>query len=277
MNQIVTAGFDYAPYTQKFVKASKTRAKKIRDLDGAAGKNFFDIGRELKSQRDAFGSERKRHGLTGTGTWTSWVQIELGWKSRSFANRIIQVYEGVITRDGDQWSPSMTFSMMRLLVAKSTPKELVAEVVELAKQGKLPKVSDVAKKKKVMAGIARPTPKEAKAQAKATGAAILASDDRYYTPIDEKDLEAYEKRRDNTYSVIEAIEEIIKVTGINPSEWILDAEPRWLTDLKLGDIEVVGSWLEQLRKDFKVHKKIIDNEVVKNGNQESKEGNNAGA
>jgi len=41
----------------------------------------------------------------------------LGWKSRSFANRVIQVYEGVMARGGDQWSPGLTFHMMKLLAA----------------------------------------------------------------------------------------------------------------------------------------------------------------
>ena len=54
----------------------------------------------------------------------------LGWKDRKHANRIIQVYEGVIARGGDHWSPGMTFSMMRLLAAKNTPQQLVDEVID---------------------------------------------------------------------------------------------------------------------------------------------------
>ena len=258
MNKVVTAGFDYSPYSQRFVKASKDRAKEIRDYDVAAGANIIAMGGLLKKQRDAFGSVVNRKQARGTDTWTSWLQAELGWHSRSHANRVIQVYERF---DGVGPTPSMTYDMMRLLAAKSTPQQLVDEVLELAKQGKLPKVKKVAAtKKKMMDPNPLLTPTEAKKLAKADGAAVMASDGRYYKPMDEQDIEAYEERRARTFAAHDAIEAINGI-GLTPGELLAEAEPRWLGLLELGKIEAAGSWLEQLRKDFKVRQRIIDNEA----------------
>ncbi len=275
MNKIVTTGFDYAPYSQRFVKASKARARKIRDHDRVAGNSIISMGGELKEQREAFGNLAQRvHTPKGVDTWAAWCQAELGF-DKDNASRIIQMYEKLTT--GAAPVVGLGHDIVKILSAKNTPQQLVDEVLKLAKEGKLPKkIKDAikvvrAKKKKMVSSDPLPTPKEAKAQAKATGAVVLGSDDKFYTPLDEKDIEDYEQRRDRTYTVIDAIKAIVANT-IPSGDWLDGAEKRWLDDLDLGDIEFAGAWLEQLRKDYKVYRKIIDNSEAENGNQESKAG-----
>lgn len=271
MNEIVTAGFDYSSFSQRFVRAAKVRAKKIRDHDRVAGDSVIAMSGELKDQRDAFGSYAEKSGMRGRDTWGAWLQAELGM-DRGHANRIIQMGEKV---RGGAAASRLGHDIVKILSAKNTPQQLVDEVLKLAEEGKLPKNIKARievvrkKKKKLVSGDTRPTPKEAKQQAKASGAVVLASDDRYYTPMDEKDLEDYNERRDRTFTVMEAIEIIAKIS-LDPGKWLDDAEKRWLSGLNLADIEFAGTWLGQLAKDYKVRKKIIDNIEADHGNQESK-------
>ncbi len=255
---IAIQGFDYSPYSQKFVKQSKSRAKKIRGYDAEAGRNLIEQGGLLKEQRGAFGNEVDRKQARGADTWGAWVLSELGWHikyGRDHANRLIQIHERF---DTVATTVSLGHEMMKVLSAKSTPDELVAEVIDLAERGKLPTVKSVRDKKKALVADPRPTPTEAKRIAKETRAVVLGSDDRYYTPMEEEDLADYDERMNRSYAVVEAIEEIA-TTVVTPGEWINNAESQWLDELSIGSIEVAISWLNILLNDYKSHRKVIEN------------------
>lgn len=251
---VAARGFDYSPFSQKFIRESKKRAEKVREYDAEAGRSLIEMGGILKKQRDAFGSEIDREQARGADTWGAWCQAELGWGSRHYANQLIRIHEkfaGIVP------IPALGHEMLKLLSAKSTPQELVEQVVDLANKGELPTVKKARDRKNEMAGDPLPTPSEAKQIAKDTGAVVLGSDDRYYTPMEETDLAEYQDRRDETYTTIEAVQKLATLSR-PAKEWIERAEPRWFIDFEIGDIEAALKWLTACFSEYKSYEKVID-------------------
>lgn len=255
---IAITEFDYSPYSQRFIRDSKCRAEKIRQSDAEAGRNLIEMGGVLEKQRDAFGSEIEREQARGVDTWGAWCQAELGWGSRHYANQLIRIHEkfaGIVP------IPALGHEMLKLLSAKSTPQELVTQVLELAEKGELPTVKKVRDRKKGMVADPRPTPTEAKQLAKETGAVVLASDDRYYTPMEEADLADYHMRRGRTYSAIDAVK-VLATSPCHAKEWVKGAESYWFIDFEIGEIEAALKWLTALFSEYKSHLKVIDAQTV---------------
>ena len=95
-----------------------------------------------------------------------------------------------------------------------------------------------------------PSPARAKKMAEATGRVVAGSDGRYHTPMPDDEVREYEKRRNRTYSVIDAINGIAAHSGMTPEDWLQGADAHWLTDLTLSDIENAAEWLKGLAATF---------------------------
>ena len=89
----------------------------------------------------------------------------------------------------DLKSTALGLGHLKVLATKSTPPELRAEVIEMSKKGETPTVHEIEAMKKRAVGDTRPTPTEAKAQAKATGEVVEGSDNKLYTPMPEDQIE----------------------------------------------------------------------------------------
>lgn len=249
---VTAPGFDYDGLPQPFVAASRKRAEAIKQADADTGKNLFEMGRLLKEQRDAFGSLADKSQARGTDTWDAWVKGELGW-ARNTANRLIQVTE---VFGGAGSAPPLSYQMMKLL-ASGTGAKLREQVLTMAQEGKTPTLQQVQQMKKDVAGDDRPTPTEAKARAKATGEVVVGSDNKYYTPLEEAEVEAYTERRRRTYAVLDAVKLFADMT-VTPTQWLGEAERHQLIDLNLGSIEVARDWLVQFAEEYRQKEGIID-------------------
>lgn len=249
-------GFDYTGFQPAFVKASQARAAQIHELETATTRNVIEIGKTLKEQRDAFGSHVEKSQMRGGDTWSAWVQAELGWRSgRDHANRFIQIYErfGV----GESSTPPLGYEIMKMLATRSTPQELVDQVVDLARNGNLPTIKQVRNMKKEAANVEKPTPTEAKERAQATGEVVEASDGKYYTPLTDDEREKLTGATNETYDVIDAVHEL-STLSTPPADWLGNAAEHQLIDLDLGSIEAAIEWLKGLSAAYRKKGKVID-------------------
>lgn len=251
---VTAPGFDYDGLPQKFVAASRKRAEAIKQIDNDAGNSVLKMGKLLLEQRDAFGTLAEKSQARGGDTWDAWVKAELGWKSgRTHANSLVRMFQ--VFGESDTFSP-LGFEMMRQLSTK-TAEPIRERVIEMVRRGEAPTHDQVAQMKKEAAGDERPTPTEAKAKAKETGEVVVGSDNRYYTPLEEAEAEAYAKKRDRTYDVLDAVK-LFADMPVTPTQWLADTERHQLIDLNLGSIETARDWLAQLAEEYREKESIID-------------------
>ena len=122
-------GFDYGAMELPERSAMQLSADRIRERLSSIHRDFLAIGAELMRVK-----ERVPH-----GTFTAWVEAELGMTPRSAQNymaaaALVQSMPEPARETVSLLPPTTLYK----LAAPSTPKEVVAEVVQAAEAGALP-------------------------------------------------------------------------------------------------------------------------------------------
>ena len=108
-----------------------------------------------------------------------------------------------------------------------------------------------------------PSPSEARQVARATNRLVAASDGNLYSGSTEEEGDDYNRRRDQTYSVIDSINVIVE-SGVSPKQWVDEAKDHWLNRFEFGRIVCAVAWLTELRAEMIRQKKVFDCEGVTN-------------
>ena len=109
-----------------------------------------------------------------------------------------------------------------------------------------------------------PPPKEARDIARATSRMVAASDGRLYSGSTDEEGAEYTRRREQTYSVIDAIDAIVD-SGLTPQDWCAQVKPHWLNRFEYGRIETATKWLDRLRLAFMRQRLVHDCEGEADG------------
>ena len=111
-----------------------------------------------------------------------------------------------------------------------------------------------------------PSPKEARSIARATSCLVLASDDHYYSGATEEEGAEHVRLREQTYSVIDAIDAIVGV-GVSPKQWCEEVKSHWVVRLEFGRLETATHWLAELGPELIRQKLLFDCEVKADGEE----------
>ena len=91
-----------------------------------------------------------------------------------------------------------------------------------------------------------PTPEKANDLARMNGILVKASDGRMYSGATEQETADFAKKREQTYALVDAINEIAD-NPVTPQEWVTDAEDYMLHSFRLGSIDEAVRYLTELR------------------------------
>ena len=239
------AGFDYTQVSAKQATALRRGADELRDLDWAAGKSVLEMGRLLAILRENF---PPKQAPAGKESWGVWLENELGWSKR-YALSLIQVYKKLHARPG---AHLISFKVLQYLVRNTTPEALTDEVLGRAEQGEVMGRGAVEKLRQEKYRREPPLPSKEKANviARETGKAVAASDGRIYSGRSDAEADAYQDRRNQVYTIIDAIGQLYGVAAtMSAADWLESAEAWWLTDLGEFDLEQTINWLTALRSE----------------------------
>jgi hypothetical protein len=223
--------FDYSVFDSETASNLRAQANRIRKRIGKATQDLIDIGRDLLAA--------KKH-LLDHGEFIKWVEFEVG-----IVRRTAQAYMA-IAKLADEKGAAIALlppTTAHRLAAKSTPSEVVSEVVAKAQSGAV--VPD----RRVSEMIS-----EAKSQKKraeypeGNGFHRIEQHPRYREPH-EASPEAEQVRQDREKMTAEAAEMLFTSLGPKGVELVIKAfaEEEWPWDL-----------LSELRKGVLLRKKTAD-------------------
>lgn len=223
--------FDYSVFDVETASNLRAQANRIRKRIGKATQDLIDIGRDLLAA--------KKH-LLDHGEFIKWVEFEVG-----IVRRTAQAYMA-IAKLADEKGAAIALlppTTAHRLAAKSTPSEVVSEVVAKAQSG------DVVPDRRVSEMIS-----EAKSQKKraeypvGNGFHRIEQHPRYRGP-QEAPPEAEQARQDREKMTAEAAEMLFASLGPKGVELVIKAfaEEEWPWDL-----------LSELRKGILLRKKADD-------------------
>jgi hypothetical protein len=207
--------FDYSAFDAETASNLRAQANRIRKRIGKATQDLIDIGRDLLAA--------KKH-LLDHGEFIKWVEFEVG-----IVRRTAQAYMA-IAKLADEKGAAIALlppTTAHRLAAKSTPSEVVSEVVAKAQSG------DVVPDRTVSEMIS-----EAKSQRKqaehpeGNGFHRIKQYQRYREPQQTRP-EAEQARHDREKMTVEAAEMLFKSLGPDGVELVIKAfaEEEWPWDL----------------------------------------------
>ena len=223
---VVPNPFDYSAFDDETASSLRAQAKRIRKRIGKTTQDLIDIGRDLLAA--------KRH-LLDHGEFIEWVETEVG-----IVRRTAQAYMAVAKLAEEKGAAIALLppTTAHRLAAKSTPSEVVSEVVATAQSG------DVVPDRTVSEMIS-----EAKTQQRRTEK--LKSNGfrrvKQYSPRREEEAEVARQQREKMTTG--AAEMLFKSLGADGVELVIKAfaEEEWPWDL-----------LSELRKRIRIRKKDAD-------------------
>jgi Protein of unknown function (DUF3102) len=227
--------FDYSAFDVETASNLRAQANRIRKRIGKATQDLIDIGRDLLAA--------KKH-LLDHGEFVKWVESEVG-----IVRRTAQAYMA-IAKLADEKGAAIALlppTTAHRLAAKSTPSEIVSEVVAKAQSG------DVVPDRRVSEMIS-----EAKSQKRRTehpegnGFHRVEQYHRHREPQEARQ-EADQARQHREKMTAEAADMLFKSLGADGVELVIAAfaEEEWPWDL-----------LSELRKGILLRKKVADGETA---------------
>lgn len=225
---VIPNPFDYSAFDAETASNLRAQANRIRKRIGKATQDLIDIGRDLLAA--------KKH-LLDHGEFIKWVESEVG-----IVRRTAQAYMA-IAKLADEKGAAIALlppTTAHRLAAKSTPSEVVREVVAKAQSG------DVLPDRRVSEMIS-----EAKSQKRRTehpegnGVHRVKQYQRYREPQEDRQ-EAAQARQHREKITAEAADMLFKSLGADGVELVIKAfaEEEWPWDL-----------LSELRKGILLRKK----------------------
>jgi hypothetical protein len=232
---VIPDPFDYSTLDAETASNLRAQANRIRKHIGKATQDLIDIGRDLLAA--------KKH-LLDHGEFIKWVESEIG-----IVRRTAQAYMAIakLAEEKGATIALLPPTTAHRLAAKSTPSEVVSEVVAKAQSG------DVLPDGRVAEMIS-----EAKSQKKGTeqpesnGFHRLKQYERYREPQDARQ-EAEPARQHREKMTAEAAQMLFKSLGIDGVEVVIKAfaEEEWPWDL-----------LSELRKGILLRKRAADGDAA---------------
>jgi Protein of unknown function (DUF3102) len=232
---VIPNPFDYSAFDAETASNLRAQANRIRKRIGKATQDLIDIGRDLLAA--------KKH-LLDHGEFITWVESEVG-----IVRRTAQAYMAV-AKLADEKGAAIALlppTTAHRLAAKSTPSEVVSEVVAKAQSG------DVVPDRRVSEMIS-----EAKSQKRRTehpernGFHRVEQYQRYRKP-QEVGQEAEQARQHREKMTAEAADMLFKSLGVDGVELVIKAfaEEEWPWDL-----------LSELRKGTLLRKKAAHGDNI---------------
>jgi hypothetical protein len=232
---VIPDQFDYSAFDAETASNLRAQANRIRKRIGKATQDLIDIGRDLLAA--------KKH-LLDHGEFIKWVESEVG-----IVRRTAQAYMAIAKLSEEKGAAIALLppTTAHRLAAKSTPSEVVSEVVAKARSG------DVLPDRKVAEMIS-----EAKSQKRGTeqpesnGFHRVKQYERYREPQEARQ-EDEPARRQREKMTAEAAEMLFKSLGAEGVALVIKAfaEEEWPWDL-----------LSELRKGILLRKKAADGDTA---------------
>jgi hypothetical protein len=232
---VISNSFDYSAFDADTASNLRAQASRIRKRVGKATQDLIDIGRDLLAA--------KKHVL-GHGEFIEWVESEVG-----IVRRTAQAYMAIakLAEEKGVAIALLPPTTAHRLAAKSTPSEVVSEVIAKAQSGDLvldSKVSEMiseAKSQKRRAG-----------QLEGNGVHRVKQYQRYRDPLEARE-EAEAARQHREKMTAEAADMLFKSLGADGVAVVIKA---------FAEEEWPWALVSELRKEILRRKKAGDGKTV---------------